>query len=622
MSEIGKISRIDAQLHAICDRASYFEQKYAEDLVAVNAEFRDSARNLVHYLALRHDDIRELQENLASLGLSSLGRAERNVLPSIRMVQRALRKIAGNTGNQRVEVDPDLRLKHPSAQLHRKAIFGDSGNDREVSIMVTLPTDAGSNSLLVADMIATGMNVARINCAHDSQPVWTEMIRNVRAGSRKAGKECRIVLDLSGPKLRTGALLPGPRVVHVRPRRDPLGRVIAPRRLRFIPDDIVWQGKKSAIVPVPRECIEFAGVGDKLRFRDARGKKRTLRIVAKDADGLIVESYKAAYIVTGTKLRLIREETGEKLRYRVGELPSIEQAILLRSGDTLVLHRDNTMGAPAIEDANGEISKPAHISCQQYEVFDTVGAGDPVWLNDGKIGGIVRTASSDRLLIEITHAKPTGSRLRGDCGISFPHSKIQISGLSASDRSNLEFAALDADAVCLSFVRTPADIVLLQDELKKHADKQLGLIIKIETEEGFNNLPELLLTTMRSYPVAVMIARGDLAVECGWERLAELQEEILWLCEAAQMPVIWATDVLRQKAKKGKPSRAEITDAAMSQRADCVMLNKGPHILATIRMLDNILRRMQNHQYKKTARLRRLSISGARDQANADQTKY
>jgi pyruvate kinase len=116
---------------------------------------------------------------------------------------------------------------------------------------------------------------------------------------------------------------------------------------------------------------------------------------------------------------------------------------------------------------------------------------------------------------------------------------------------------------------------------------------------------------MRRYPTAVMIARGDLAVECGWERLAELQEEILWLCEAAQVPVIWATQVLEHKAKKGQPSRAEISDAAMSQRADCVMLNKGPHILAAIRMLDNILRRMQGHQYKKTARLGKISFADA-----------
>ena len=110
-----------------------------------------------------------------------------------------------------------------------------------------------------------------------------------------------------------------------------------------------------------------------------------------------------------------------------------------------------------------------------------------------------------------------------------------------------------------------------------------------------------MLAAMRRYPVAVMIARGDLAVECGWARLAELQEEILWVCEAARMPVMWATQVLEQEAKKGLPSRAEITDAAQSQRADCVMLNKGPHILAAIHTLDSILRGMQSLRFRKTS---------------------
>jgi pyruvate kinase len=101
---------------------------------------------------------------------------------------------------------------------------------------------------------------------------------------------------------------------------------------------------------------------------------------------------------------------------------------------------------------------------------------------------------------------------------------------------------------------------------------------------------------MRWQPAAVMIARGDLAVECGWDRLAELQEEILLLCQVARMPVIWATQVLESEAKKGQPSRAEISDAALAQRADCVMLNKGPHILTAISLLDNILRRMQRQK--------------------------
>jgi pyruvate kinase len=106
-----------------------------------------------------------------------------------------------------------------------------------------------------------------------------------------------------------------------------------------------------------------------------------------------------------------------------------------------------------------------------------------------------------------------------------------------------------------------------------------------------------------------MIARGDLAVECGYERLAEVQEEILWMCEAAHMPVIWATQVLENLAKGGVPSRAEITDAAMGERAECVMLNKGPYVVEAVRALDDILRRMQAHQAKKKSMLRSLKIA-------------
>ena len=88
--------------------------------------------------------------------------------------------------------------------------------------------------------------------------------------------------------------------------------------------------------------------------------------------------------------------------------------------------------------------------------------------------------------------------------------------------------------------------------------------------------------------------------------MAEMQEEILWLCEAAQVPVIWATQVLEGLAKEGVPTRAEVTDAAMANRAECVMLNKGLHILDAIHMLDNVLTRMAGHQHKKTPQLRAL----------------
>ncbi len=598
MANSDDIQRVSNQLKLIHERALEFETNYASELALVYPKLRQSAENFVHYLALRQADIGDLQNDLAVLGLSSLGRANRNVISSIEAIQGALSGVSTATISDGPADRSPLDRASQTADDHKKSILGDSPVERDTSIMVTLPTEAATDESLIPEMLAAGMNVARINCAHDDELVWAAMIRKVRDTCKDSDTDCKIFMDLAGPKVRTGDLEPGPRVFHIRPRRDPLGRIVAPRHIRFIPDDIVWSGTKSAIIPVPRECIEYAHVGDDIRFKDTRGKKRKLKVIRKDDKGLVLEIFKGAYIATGTRLRLHREQVGEKLTYEVGNLPMVEQPILLRPDDTLILHGDDIPGAPSLEDDDGNVIRNAHISCRQPEVFEFVSAGDRVSLNDGKISGVIRAVESDQLEIEIRKAKPTGSRLRGDRGINFPDSDIRLSGLTSADRENLKFVIANADAVSLSFVRRPADIELLQEEMQKLGATTLGLVIKIETKKGFNKLPRLLLTAMRRYPVAVMIARGDLAVECGWECLAELQEDILLLCEAAQVPVIWATQVLEHEAKKGQPSRAEISDAAMSQRAECVMLNKGPHIIATIRMLDNILRRTQGYQFK------------------------
>ena len=602
MAHAVDFEHVDQQLVSIRDQALELESDFSGELARVHPCYRDAAHNLVDYLALRRIDIRDLQQELEVMGLSSLGRAERNVLASLEAVRAALRR------EQVPEETSRLMLRNPSAQRNKRAMLGDEAAQRDVSIMVTMPPEAAENVQLIVEMLEAGMSVARINCARDDEPVWTAIIDNLREASEQTGRPCRVVMDLAGPKIRTGPLRTGPRVVHFRPRRDPIGRTIAPRRVRLISDDVVWKGTKTAILPVPGECIELAHIGDTIRFRDTRGKKRRFTVVDKDDKGLVVEIYKGAYIVTGMKLRLCRDNEGEKLAYRVGELPEIEQPLLLRPGDTLLLDSDDTPGAPAVEGDDGHIETPAHISCRQAEVFRYVAVGDRVSLNDGKISGVVREADHRQLEIEITKAKPTGSRLRGNRGINFPDSEIELPGLTETDRRNLAFVVRHADAVALSFVRRPQDILALHEELDRLGAKDIGVIVKIETKKGFTHLPEILLTAMQRYPVAVMIARGDLAVEAGWERLAELQEELLWICEAAQLPVIWATQVLEKKAKRGLPSRAEISDAALSQRADCVMLNKGPHILSAIRMLDDILRRMQAHQYKKTATLRKLQF--------------
>jgi pyruvate kinase len=97
-----------------------------------------------------------------------------------------------------------------------------------------------------------------------------------------------------------------------------------------------------------------------------------------------------------------------------------------------------------------------------------------------------------------------------------------------------------------------------------------------------------------------------------------VQEEILWLCEAAHVPVIWATQVLENLAKTGSPSRAEVTDAAMGVRAECVMLNKGPFVTDAVRFLSGVLERMQAHQHKKRTMLRKLSVSQMKETDRAE----
>ena len=187
-----------------------------------------------------------------------------------------------------------------------------------------------------------------------------------------------------------------------------------------------------------------------------------------------------------------------------------------------------------------------------------------------------------------------------------PDTRLPVPALTDEDIVDRRTVVEIADVVEMSFAQDPSDVVRSHDELTRLGGDRLGVVLKIETRRAFEPLPQLLLTAMRRPRVGVMIAPGDLAVEMGYERLAALQEEVLSLCEAAHLPVIWATQVLEQLAKSGLPSRAEISDAAMAERAECVMLNKGPHIDEAVVVLDDILCRMAEHHYKKNALLRQL----------------
>jgi pyruvate kinase len=305
----------------------------------------------------------------------------------------------------------------------------------------------------------------------------------------------------------------------------------------------------------------------------------------------------------------------------VGALPASEVAIALATGDELVVTRATVAGKNAVRDARGHVLTPATIGCTADQIFEDVESGDHIWFDDGKIGGIVERRERDRLHVRITRTPVRGARLRNEKGINLPDTALRLPAITDKDRADLTFVCDHADMVALSFVNSVEDVRELRAILTQRGDGQPAIVLKIETRRGFENLPAMLLEAMKSPRCAVMIARGDLAVECGFERMAEVQEEILWLCEAAHMPVIWATQVLESLAKGGMPSRAEVTDAAMANRAECVMLNKGPYILQAVQVLDDILRRMRGHQTKQTSMLRELRlVSNFREARLAEQT--
>lgn len=598
MAEVAEqLAQLAREVDALLDRLAEAERKWQHLIVPTAAENRCSATNLVHYWALRQVDLRDLQYRLACFGLSSLGRSEAHVQATLRRVAAAIAAMRGNGWNPSDHVAVDITDGARLLDRNATALLGPAPEDRAARIMVTLPSEAAGDARLVRGLVDAGMRVARINCAHDDAVAWKAMAANVRAAALAADRPCLVAMDLAGPKLRTGPLEPGPQVVRLRPSRNALGQVVSAGR--------AWLTGGRRPVPPPEYGLPTLPVdggwlsrrseGDELLLHDTRGSKRRLLLAAAGPGGFVVTVEKTTYVGAGTVVAVVGAEDTTP----ICELPPTEQSITLTAGDILRLTRDCT---PAPVDDG----RPPRIGCTLPEVFDTAEPGDRIFFDDGKLGGRVVAIAADSLDVRIDHPAHAGVKLRGGKGINVPDTDLPISALTDKDIADLVTVCELADLVQLSFVRQPADVIRLFDELSRLGDHRLGVVLKIETLDAFERLPQLILTAMRRSRVGVMIARGDLAVETGYERMAELQEETLWLCEAAHLPVIWATQVLEQLAKTGLPSRAEISDAAMGERAECVMLNKGPYIADAVVMLDDILGRMAGHEYKKSALLRSL----------------
>ncbi len=595
------IQKIILELESIISEAEALETYYQEVLEKIHPKWKQSALNLIHYRTLRKHDIREIQSALSMLGMSRLAKAEAHIMPSIKATIAILGKFLQPTALDLHKI-PYKAIEQGTEllQQHTCDLLGNRHSKRKVKIMVTQPSETAINSDLVDKMISAGMDCARINCAHDSQEKWAKMIDNIKGVANNKNADIKICMDLAGPKIRTGRIKPGPEVIRFKVTKNKKGELIENAKIKLVdkqnPLDLL-----ANELPVSQSFISQLKVGNKLHLVDTRYKKRTLKIVETASSYALLESNKSLYIASGTLLTLHQKKA--TIKATVKKLPALEQAIKLQVGDTLLLVNESIFGLSAEYDREGSLLRPAYISCTSPEVFKGLKQGESILFDDGKIEGVIKEVFAEEVVVKITQTPPEGGNLKADKGINFPHSNLKIDGLTQKDITDLDFVTQHTDIINLSFVNRPRDVNFLLAELQKRGPKPLGVILKIETTTGYNQLTDIMLTAMQHYPLGVMIARGDLAVECGWKNLGRIQEEILSLCHAAHIPLVWATQVLETLAKKGIPSRAELTDATMGQRTECIMLNKGPNITEAIAMLSEILEDMHAYQNKKAAML-------------------
>jgi len=501
-----KISTIELiqKIEEIRARIIHNRELFQTEILPIHKNYLYAAKNLVDYLSLRTFDFRIKQGNLSFLGLSSFANSERYVLTNIDNIIYHLKTILGQSVQGHLSPEKSIWnffTTHELLNKNTNRLFGKGNNPISTRIMVTLPSDSAGDVKYMTDLLVRGMEIARINCSHDNPEIWESMIKAIHKAEKQTGKDCRIYMDLSGPKIRSEK-------IHILKKKH--------------------QNKGQLILNI------------------------------------------------GDRIRLYSTEAELKKDIKKKELKNTFAALVSMSIPNVV--------------SNLEI-------------------GNNIWFDDGKIGGVIEDKCDENARVIITKASSKGTKLKEEKGINLPDTSLQLPSLTDEDVSNLPFIAKHADIVGYSFVRTANDVKQLMDALSKLNRMDIGMVLKIENKESFNNLPDLLLTAMKWSNIGVMIARGDLAVELGVERISEVQEQILWVCEAAHVPVIWATQILENLAQTGLATRAEITDASMSVRAECVMLNKGPNIMETITTLLNILERMEAHQNKKQGTLRQLSFA-------------
>ncbi|MGD1837027.1 MAG: pyruvate kinase [Nitrososphaeraceae archaeon] len=559
-----------------------------------------SRDNLIAYLLLRKQDIRDLQSELSEQGLSSLGRLEGQVL-------YVLEKVLQNLGFTQF---PYATLCKPSSEqarlqlnLKSKQLFGEPRKNRNTRILVTLDSSFLDKRDLIEKLLKEGMDMVRINCAHNTHEQWKNLIDLIRdieqdlIQNGKYNKHCKILMDLAGSKIRVNPINQKENFIKIKVPKIIDGKTVdylegvIDTTAEFTKLNSPGTNPAFVISLTNNDMISKIKIGDKIKFFDSIGRKRSLQILKIINDHKIsVRLSKTSYLDKHVQFKIKKENAS----FKIGKIKQEQIKLKVKKGDSLRLYRHSPYSL------SSEKNHRAGLRCTFPEALKNVQIGNRIFIDDGKISGIVKSSNKDYLELEIVFPVGKSATIKPYKGLNLPDTKLDLPALTKQDLKNLEFITKNADLVGLSFVHSSEDIRSLDLELNKLGYHDFPIIAKLETKESINNLARILITGLDLPKFGILIARGDLAVEVGFEKLALIQEDILCLCEASHIPVILATQILENLTEIGIPTRAEITDASIGQRAQCVMLSSGKYILEAVTVLSELLSDEKKYNSQKS----------------------
>lgn len=276
---------------------------------------------------------------------------------------------------------------------------------------------------------------------------------------------------------------------------------------------------------------------------------------------------------------IMQDLQGPKLR--AGNLP--KEGILLKAGDTVLLFPE---GSTPKTSTQGKIAVPISAEIAMAIARDTE-KGARILFDDGRIATRVSSVSAPELVVEVEN----GGRLTSHKGMNLPGTPLTIPCLTEKDLEDLKFGlSQGVDAVALSFVRTLHDVEALKEKIRKISNDIPFVIPKIEREEAIEFQDSIIEVSD-----ALLIARGDMAVEIGAERVPSIQKRLILGCNQLGVPVITATQMLESMMSSPTPTRAEASDVANAvfDGTDAVMLSgetaSGEYPVETVNTMARII---------------------------------